>query len=135
MSGITDPISDLLTRIRNGCMAKLPFVDIERSKFKIEILRVLKKSGYIREFIQRELHGDGRGEIRIFLKYRSERIPIVNTLVRVSRPGRRVFLGAAAIPNICGGIGIAIISTPEGVMTGKEARKRNIGGEHIANVW
>ena len=135
MSSVSDPIADLMTRIRNGMTAKSRYVDVERSKFKKEILHLLKRCGYIDDVIEKDLNGDGRGMMRIFLKYGEGRISVINGIDRISTPGKRKYVVGDEIPLVRGGMGIAIVSTSKGVMTGREARKLNIGGELVGSVW
>jgi len=129
---MTDPIADLLTRIRNACMAKHRTVDVPSSKMKTGILNVLKKEGYIKGFLAVEdaLHPT----TRIYLNFYKQD-PVLKHLKRISKPGWRRYIKADEIPRIRGGIGISIISTPDGIMTGREARNKNVGGEFIAEIW
>ena len=130
---ITDPIADMLTRIRNALVARHDFTDVPASKLKIALAEVLKKEGYIRDF---EVRVQGiRRAIRIQLAYMDNREPIIVGLQRVSKPGLRVHAQRREIPRVYGGLGIAILSTPEGVLTGKEARRRGVGGEVLCYVW
>jgi small subunit ribosomal protein S8 len=130
---ITDPIADMLTRIRNALMARHDFTDVPASKLKIAVAEVLKKEGYIAGY---EVRGDGpRKVLRIALAYVDGREPAITGLQRVSKPGLRVYAGRGEIPRVYGGLGVAILSTPEGVMTGKEARRRGVGGEVLCFVW
>ncbi len=130
---ITDPIADLLTRIRNALMARHDFTDVPASKLKIALTEVLKREGYIRDF---EVKGQGsKRTIRIYLAYAENREPVIMGLQRVSKPGLRIYAQRREIPRAYGGLGIAILSTPEGVLTGKEARRRGVGGEVLCYVW
>ena len=130
---VTDPIADMLTRIRNSLVARHDFTDIPASRVKFAVAEVLKKEGYIKDFEKRQ---DGiANKIRVHLAYGAKREPMITGLDRVSKPGLRVYTGAGEIPRVYGGLGIAIISTPQGVMTGKEARKRGVGGEVLCYVW
>ena len=130
---ITDPIADMLTRIRNALVARHDFTEIPASRLKVAVAEVLKKEGYIGGF---ELKEDGhRKTIRVGLAYTPERRPAIDGLQRVSKPGLRVFAARGEIPRVYGGLGIAIMSTPQGVMTGKEARQRGVGGEVLCYVW
>lgn len=130
----TDPIADLLTRIRNATRARHPRVDVPASKLKVEIARILKEEGYISTF---KLVDDSkvRKTLRIFLKYTPERRSVITALRRISRPGRRVYLGKTEIRPVVGGMGINILTTPRGVMTGRSARKAGVGGEVLCEVW
>ena len=129
----TDPIADMLTRIRNALVARHDFTDIPTSKVKESIAAVLKKEGYIASYEERE--DDGHGSIRVQLAYTGKKEPVIVGLNRVSKPGLRVYTSRSEVPRVYGGLGIAILSTPEGVMTGKEARKRGVGGEILCYVW
>ncbi len=130
---MTDPIADMLTRIRNAIAAGHPRVDIPGSKLKIEVARILKEEGYINSFSSK---GEGvKYVIRIFLRYDTKGTSSITHLSRVSRPGRRVYVGAGEIPKVLGGYGINIVSTSKGLMSGRAARKENIGGEILAEVY
>ncbi|MEO6196901.1 MAG: 30S ribosomal protein S8 [Dehalococcoidia bacterium] len=130
---ITDPIADMLTRIRNAQTARHDYADIPISKAKVGVAEVLKKEGYIKDI---EVKKDGvKGAIRVHLAYTGKREPAISGLDRVSKPGLRVYTAHGEIPRVYGGLGIAILSTPQGVMTGKEARKRGVGGEVLCYVW
>jgi len=129
----TDPIADMLTRIRNGLIARHDFTEMPASRVKVSVAEVLKKEGYIGGF---ELKEDGhRKTIRIGLAYTPDRQPVIVGLQRVSKPGLRVFASRGEIPRVYGGLGVAVMSTPQGVMTGKEARQRGVGGEVLCYVW
>ena len=132
---MTDPIADMLTRIRNGVMAKHDFVSMPASKLKIAIASVLKDEGFIREF---ELTADAKGPnrvLRINLSYSGRKEPVLTGIQRVSKPGLRVYVQRREIPRVYGGLGIAILSTPQGIMTGQQAWKREVGGEILCYVW
>jgi small subunit ribosomal protein S8 len=130
---MTDPIADMLTRIRNAIVAKHPRVDVPFSRMKFEIARILKEEGYINNFVNK---GDGSQKvIRIFLRYDARGLSSITHLSRVSRPGRRVYMGAQQMPRVLGGYGISIVSTSRGLMSGKNARRENIGGELLAEVY
>jgi small subunit ribosomal protein S8 len=130
---MTDPIADMLARIRNAVSAKHSRVDFPASKLKVEIARILKEEGYINNFV---LKGEGaKRMIRIFLRYDARGTSSITHLQRVSRPGRRVYVGSGQIPRVLGGYGINIVSTSRGLMSGKTARKENIGGEVLAEVY
>jgi len=132
MSAVTDPIADMLTRIRNGIRARPPRVDMPSSKLKVEVARILKEEGYISNF---KLGDEGKKKVlKVFLKYGTDGVNAISSLDRVSRPGRRVYVGVNAVPRILGGLGVSILSTPRGVLTGKAARKAGVGGEVICNV-
>ncbi len=129
----TDPIADMLTRIRNALVARHDFTDVPASRLKIALAETLKKEGYIADF---EVNSEGiRRTIRIHLAYADGREPVIVGLQRVSKPGLRVYAARREIPRVYGGLGIAILSTPQGVMTGKEARRRGVGGEVMCYVW
>lgn len=130
---MTDPIADMLARVRNAIDAKHSRVDVPLSKLKLEIARILKEEGYINNFV---VKGEGvRKNIRIFLRYDQRGTSTISTLQRVSRPGRRVYMGSQEIPQVLGGYGINIVSTPRGLMTGKRARREKVGGEVLAQVY
>ncbi|HCJ11323.1 MAG TPA: 30S ribosomal protein S8 [Clostridiales bacterium] len=129
----TDPIADMLTRIRNANAAHHDRVDIPGSKIKRSIAEILKREGYIRDYAWID---DGRqGSIRIYLKYGPNRETVINGLRRISRPGLRVYVKKENVPRVLGGLGIAILSTPEGVITDRDARAKGVGGEVICYVW
>ncbi|MBI5087180.1 MAG: 30S ribosomal protein S8 [Acidobacteria bacterium] len=130
---VSDPIADMLTRIRNGIKAKFPKVDVPASKLKSEIARILKDEGYILNY--KIVDDDNHKAIRIYLKYTAANKPVISNLERVSRPGCRVYVGSGDIPKVLGGLGINIMTTPKGVMTGKAARKEGIGGEVLCKVY
>jgi len=128
-----DPITDLLNRLRNAMTAGHERVDIPASRVKENVLRVLAEEGYIGPY--RRVEEKGRQRLRVSLKYDSEGEPIVNGLERVSRPGRRVYAGAAEIPQVLDGLGMSIVSTSKGIVTGRQAREQHLGGEILCNVW
>ncbi len=133
MSMITDPIADMLTRIRNACAARHPRVDVPASSFKLELADLLCREAYVRSYTRVE---DGKqGIIRIQLKYTPEGGSVILGIKRISSPGRRVYVGAKEIPRIRGGYGTAIVSTSQGLLTGREAARRGIGGELLCHVW
>ncbi len=130
---VTDPIADLLTRIRNALVAGHEVVQVPSSKMKIAIADVLKKEGFISDF---EVVPEGvKRSIRIGLAYGGKKEPIISGLRRVSKPGLRVYVQKREIPRVYGGLGIAILSTPQGIMTGQEAWRRKVGGEVLCYVW
>lgn len=130
---MTDPISDMLTRMRNALNAKQNFVIVPFSKFKMEILSVIKKAGYIEDI--KEV-GDGQVKmIKIKLKYSNSGKSVISNLKKISKPGRRVYVNQNSLPVVLGGLGIAVISTPQGVMTNIEAKKQKVGGEVICEVY
>jgi len=129
----SDPIADLLTRIRNASRAEHEKVDIPASKLKVRITELLKEEGFIKNY--RLIEDDKQGVLRVYLKYSAGNEKMISGLVRVSRPGRRVYVGKDEIPTILGGMGVAILSTSRGVITDRESRKQQIGGEVLAYVW
>jgi small subunit ribosomal protein S8 len=131
---MTDPIADMLTRIRNAVAARHDYVQIPASKMKIAIAEVLKNEGFIKDFEIVEQKGPQK-LIRVQLSYSGKREPVLTGIQRVSKPGLRVYTQKREIPRVYGGLGIAIMSTPQGVMTGQEARRRNVGGEVLCYVW
>jgi len=130
---MTDPIADMLSRIRNGVRAKLNKVDIPASKLKAEIARILKDEGYVSNF--KQLEDERQGVLRVYLKYGPGMERVITDVQRVSRPGCRIYCGKDQIPRVYGGLGINILSTSRGVMTGKTAAREGVGGEIICNVW
>jgi small subunit ribosomal protein S8 len=136
---MTDPISDMLSRIRNAVSAKHARVDLPASKLKAEIARILQDEGYIQGYRLVEEPGvkDGaaRPMIRVFLKYGPHGEKVISGIERISRPGRRVYLGVDDVPAVLGGLGTNILTTSRGVMTGRAARKAGVGGEVLCNVW
>ena len=130
---IVDPIGDMFTRIRNGLMRNLNTVNIPASKFRSKILEILKTEGYINSFFL-ESNDNNKKVIKVNLKY-YEGTPVIKEIKRISKPGRRVYSRATSIPKVMNGLGLAILSTPKGVMSDTEARKNNIGGEIICRVF
>jgi small subunit ribosomal protein S8 len=128
---MTDPISDMLTRIRNAQRALLPAVEMPHSKIKESIAHILKKEGYVSEVA---VEGKFPKAIKLKLKYEGKR-SVIEGLRRISKPGLRHYVGATEIPRVLGGLGISVVSTPEGVMTGTQAKKKNLGGELLCYVW
>ena len=130
---MTDPIADLLTRIRNGLTADHDAVVLPSSSFKTEVARILTEQGYVESYsIEPGRVGQA---LKVVLKYTEDRQPVITGMQRVSRPGRRTYVGASEVPKVLGGMGTAIISTSKGVMTGHEARQAGVGGEVVARVW
>ena len=130
---MSDPIADMLTRIRNGVTAKHDSVRMPSSKIKVAIAKVLKEEGFIRDF---EVGQDGaRSMLKIDLSYTGRKEPVLSGIKRVSKPGLRIYVQKREIPRVLGGLGVAILSTPEGVMTGQHARQKSIGGEVLCYVW
>jgi small subunit ribosomal protein S8 len=130
---MTDPVADLLTRIRNGVRARVPKVDVPASKLKVEITRILKDEGYISNFKTTE--DNKQGVLRVYLKYGPGMERVITDLQRVSRPGCRIYCGKGEIPRVYGGLGINILSTSRGLMTGRAAAQAGVGGEILCNVW
>lgn len=133
MGLINDPIGDMLTRIRNAGMARLDETRMPTTKTLVEIARILKSEGFIRDY--RTVEGTPVGQLVVQLKYGPDRKSAVLGLRRISKPGLRIYSKAKAIPRVRSGLGIAIVSTPRGVMSGSEAYRRNLGGEILAEVW
>lgn len=129
----SDPIADMLTRIRNASRAEHEKVDIPASKLKVRLAELLRDEGFIKNF--RILEDKKQGTLRVYLKYGAGNERMISGLVRVSTPGRRVYVGHDRIPSILGGMGVALLSTPRGVMADRDARKQKIGGEVLAYVW
>ena len=130
---LTDPVADFLTRIRNSMRARHQKLDVPASRLKAEIARILKEEGYIANFKPTE--EDGRKVLRVYLKYGPNNEAVIRDLKRVSRPGCRVYLGRDEIRRVQGGLGISIMTTPKGVMTGRQARREGVGGEVLCEVW
>jgi len=130
---LTDPIADMLTRIRNANLALHDAVEMPGSKLKGEIARVLREEGYITDYELRD--GEVGTDLVVRLKYSRDRRRVISGLERVSKPGRRVYADRDSIPRVLGGMGIAVLSTSQGVITGHEARRRGIGGEVLCKVW
>jgi small subunit ribosomal protein S8 len=130
---LTDPVADMLTRIRNAGSARHQKVDIPASKLKLEIARILKEEGYIANY--KAVEEEGRGILRVYLKYGNNNEAAISNVERVSRPGCRVYVRRTEIPRVLGGMGINILTTPRGVMTGQQARKQGVGGEVLCQIW
>lgn len=130
---MTDPIADMLTRIRNGIRAKQSKVDIPSSKLKTGIARILREEGYISNF--KVVEENTKSILRVYLRYAPTKEGVISHLERVSKPGCRVFVVKDKIPRVLGGLGINILTTSRGVMTGKTARRQGVGGEILCNVW
>jgi small subunit ribosomal protein S8 len=134
---MTDPIADMLSRIRNATIARHSRVDMPSSRLKVEIARILESEGYIQGFKVVEAQPGERpqAQLRVFLKYGPRGERVITGLERVSRPGRRVYFGTTEVPSVFGGLGTSILTTSRGVMTGREARREGVGGEVLCNVW
>jgi len=130
---LTDPIADMLTRIRNANQALLEKVDIPASRFKVEVAKILKAEGFIRAY--KLIDDNKQGVLRVYLRFGPGNERVILGIRRVSRPGLRVYRKAAKIPRVMSGLGVAIVSTSQGVMTGKQARQRSLGGEVLCTVW
>jgi small subunit ribosomal protein S8 len=129
---MTDPVSDLLTRIRNASAARHDTVDIPSSKLKLEIARILKEEGYVSNY--QLMQDEKQGMIRIQLRYASGKSPVISSLERISRPGCRVYADKSEIPSVLGGLGICIVSTSQGILTGKQAQEKGLGGEVLCAI-
>jgi len=130
---ISDPIADMLTRVRNALKARFQKVDVPASKLKTELARILKDEGFILNY---KIVDDGNHKaIRVYLKYTAANQPVISHIERISRPGCRVYVGSTDIPKVLGGLGVNILTTPKGVMTGKSARKEGVGGELLCQIW
>lgn len=132
---VSDPIADMLTRIRNAAASRHDAVVIPASKMKIAIARVLKDEGFIRDFAVVSEDGKAQPSLKVELSYGGRKQPVLSGLQRVSKPGLRVYVQRREIPRVYGGLGIAILSTPRGIMTGQEARRQQLGGEVLCYVW
>jgi small subunit ribosomal protein S8 len=130
---LSDPIADMLTRVRNAIRARHPKADVPASRLKVEIARILKEEGYIATY--KVVEEGVRKTIRIYLKYGVDNTPVISEIERVSRPGCRVYVGQTESPRVLGGMGINILTTPRGVMTGRDAHKEHVGGEILCRVW
>ncbi|MFZ5478695.1 MAG: 30S ribosomal protein S8 [Myxococcota bacterium] len=130
---MTDPIADLLTRIRNGLQARHESIVVPRSKLKLEVVKILKSEGFVEGYLDR--NEGPKGTIKIFLKYDSGRTAVIQGLQRVSTPSRRMYVGKDEIPRVRNGLGVAILTTPQGVLSDRMARTAGVGGEVICYVW
>ena len=128
----SDPIADMLTRVRNAQSAGIEIIEMPASRMKSDVAKVLKEEGYVSDY---ELEGDVKKVLRIALKYNSDDKPVIRGIRRESKPGLRKFCGWKDVPRVLGGLGVAVISTSSGVMSGIEARRRKLGGEIICSVW
>jgi small subunit ribosomal protein S8 len=133
MAMVTDPIGDMLARIRNGSLAEHEKVDIPASKLKVRLAEILKEEGFIKNF--RLIEEKPQGVLRVYLKYGPGQERVISGLRRVSKPGRRRYVAADRIPSVLGGMGVAILSTPRGVLTDRESRRAQVGGEVLCYVW
>ncbi len=130
---MTDPIADMLTRIRNANMARLEKVDVPASKLKIELTKILKEKGYVKSF--KVLRDRKQGIVRISMKYINDSDQVITGITKVSKPGRRIYVDKDNVPRVMGGYGMAIVSTSKGVMTDDACRREGVGGEVICNIW
>ena len=130
---VTDPLADMITRIRNANMAKHTKVDMPASKMKISLAKILKEEGYVKNY--KLIKDRNFGLLRIYLKYDASHESIITGLKRLSKPGRRVYVNTREIPPVLNGMGIAVLSTSKGIMTDREAKKQNVGGELLCSVW
>lgn len=130
---MTDPIADMLNRISNGLLARHKQVTVPSSKIKVAVARILKEEGYIKNY--QVTRDEPQPTLRIVLKYDDDRQPIISKLQRVSKPGRRIYVGRDDIPWVLSGMGVAILSTPRGIITGQQARRLKVGGEVLCYVW
>ncbi|MCD6120556.1 MAG: 30S ribosomal protein S8 [Spirochaetales bacterium] len=130
---LSDPIADMLTKVRNATMVQLEKVDIPASKLKLEVIKILKIEGFIKNF--KKISQEGKSYIRIFLKYDSSNKPVIHGLKRISKPGRRVYTGYKEMPRVLNGYGTIIITTSSGVTTGSRALEKKVGGELICSIW
>jgi small subunit ribosomal protein S8 len=130
---LTDPIADMLTRIRNAVLIKAEKVDIPASRMKLDIAKILKEEGFIRAY--KILKDKKQGILRITLKYAADSQPVITGLKRISKPGRRVYVSTDLVPTIMGGVGISILTTSKGILTGKICRREKVGGEVLCHIW
>jgi small subunit ribosomal protein S8 len=130
---MTDPIADMLTRIRNAGTARFDKVDIPASRMKISLAKIMKEEGFIKNY--KVIKDTRQGILRVYLKYNEQQQSLINGLRRVSKPGRRVYAGNEELPKVQGGLGVAVISTSKGVITDRQARKLQVGGEVLCEIW
>ena len=130
---MTDPIADMLTRIRNSVLIKAEKVDIPASRLKVEIAKIMKEEGFSNSY--KIIKDKKQGILRITLKYTQDNRPIVEGLKRISKPGRRVYVGKDEVPSVVGGMGIAVVTTPKGILTDKVCRREGVGGEVLCYIW
>jgi small subunit ribosomal protein S8 len=130
---VTDPIADMLTRIRNGMNTGKPRVDMPASKLKVDMARILKEEGYVMNY--RVAEEDGKRTMKVYLKYRPDSRPVITKLERISKPGCRVYVGSKEIPKVIGGLGVNILTTSRGVMTDRQARTLGVGGELLCRIY
>ena len=130
---MTDPLADMLTRIRNAGQARFDKVDVPASRMTISLARIFKDEGFIKNY--KVIKDNKQGIVRIYLKYADQQTPLIQGLERVSKPGRRVYAGCEELPRVQGGLGVAVISTSRGVISDKQARKLKVGGEVLCQIW
>ena len=130
---VSDPIADMLTKVRNAVQARFEKVDIVTSKTKLEIIKIMKNEGYIKNF--KKHTEDGKNYIRIFLKYDEKSEPVIHGIKRLSTPGRRYYTGYKTMPRVFNGLGVLLVSTSQGITTGKKAQDKKMGGELICSIW
>jgi small subunit ribosomal protein S8 len=130
---LTDPIADMLTRIRNSILIKAEKVDIPASRLKVEIAKIMKEEGFIKSY--KIIKDRKQGVLRVTLKYAQDNKPIVEGLKRISKPGRRVYVGKDEVPSVMSGMGIAVVTTPKGILTDKACRREGVGGEVLCYIW
>ena len=130
---VTDPVADLIARVRNALSARHEKTDVPSSRFKVELARILKDEGYIKNF--KVLDDRGVGLLRLYLKYDDAGNPVIHGLARSSKPGRRYYAKKDGLPEVLGGLGVAIVSTSQGLLSGTDAKKRGVGGEVVCTVW
>jgi small subunit ribosomal protein S8 len=130
---LTDPIADMLTRIRNSVLIKAEKVDIPASRLKVEIAKIMKEEGFIKSY--KIIKDKKQGVLRVTLKYAQDNKPIVEGLKRISKPGRRVYVGKGEVPSVMSGMGIAVVTTPKGILTDKACRREGVGGEVLCYIW
>ena len=133
MSTVTDPIADFLIQVRNASFAEHEKVDIPASKLKVRLAEIIKGEGFIKNF--RLVEDSEQGILRIYLRYGPDQERVISGMKRVSRPGRRIYVAADKVPSVLGGIGVAILSTPRGLLTDRESRKERVGGEVLCYLW
>jgi small subunit ribosomal protein S8 len=132
---MTDPIADMLTRIRNGIQSRHDRVEMPHSKLKVEVAKILKSEGFISNYKVVQEEGKPQGSLRVYLKYSDNGEPVIHGIERISRPGRRVYRNKQEIPRVLGGLGLAIVSTSKGVLAGHDAVKNGVGGDVLCQVW
>jgi len=130
---MTDPVADLLTRIRNAAMVRRPVIELPSSKLKVNIVELMKKEGFIRDY--RVLEDNKQGRLQISLKYDKNKSSVIKGIKKISKPGRRVYLAYKDVPRVLNGLGIAVVSNTQGIMTGRESKQKKLGGEWLCSIW